>query len=190
MDYGPTIILEHVLDEVVFYTLYGHLTADSLDDLKPGDYVEKGQEFCKIGDYPINGNWPPHLHFQVITDLLDLDGTFPGVALPSQKYTWMSLSPNPSLMLNLPDGSTFSETSPTKTIQKEREDHLGPSLSLSYKTPLHIVRGWKQNLITDEGQLYLDCVNNVSHVGHCHPKVVAASTLQMGVLNTLSLIHI
>ena len=184
LDYGPTIILEHVLDEVVFYTLYGHLTADSLDDLKPGDYVEKGQEFCKIGDYPINGNWPPHLHFQVITDLLDLDGTFPGVALPSQKYTWMSLSPNPSLMLNLPDGSTFSETSPTKTIQKEREDHLGPSLSLSYKTPLHIVRGWKQNLITDEGQLYLDCVNNVSHVGHCHPKVVAASTLQMGVLNT------
>ena len=42
LDYGPTIILEHVLDEVVFYTLYGHLTADSLDDLKPGDYVEKG----------------------------------------------------------------------------------------------------------------------------------------------------
>ncbi len=184
LDYGPTIILEHAVDGLLFYTLYGHLTSDSLDHLQVGDIVEKGQEFCKIGDYPVNGNWPPHLHFQVITDLLDMKGTFPGVALPTQKNTWLNLSPNPSLLVNLPDGSTYSETNSTKTIQQDRADHLGPSLSLSYETPLHIVRGWKQNLITNEGQLYLDCVNNVSHVGHCHPQVVKALTMQMGVLNT------
>ena len=184
LDYGPTIILEHMADGFTFFTLYGHLTVDSLNGLEVGSQIEKGQSFCKIGDYPVNGNWPPHLHFQVITDLLDMEGTFPGVAFPTQKNTWMNLSPNPSLLLDLPNGSEFSQVHSAKSIELERKSHLGPSLSLSYKDPLHIVRGWKQNLITDDGQFYLDCVNNVTHVGHCHPQVIEASTRQMGLLNT------
>ena len=61
---------------------------------------------------------------------------------------------------------------------------LGPSLSLSYRTPLHIVRGEGAYLYDADGRAYLDCVNNVAHVGHAHPRVVEAGTAQMRLLNT------
>jgi 4-aminobutyrate aminotransferase-like enzyme/Ser/Thr protein kinase RdoA (MazF antagonist) len=65
-----------------------------------------------------------------------------------------------------------------------RRRHLGPSLSLAYQSPLHIVCGSRQYLYDSEGRRYLDCVNNVAHVGHCHPWVVRAVSEQMAVLNT------
>jgi len=65
-----------------------------------------------------------------------------------------------------------------------RRRHLGPSLSISYRQPLHIIRGWKQYLYDAGGRAYLDCVNNVAHVGHCHPRVVRAAAEQMALLNT------
>ena len=61
---------------------------------------------------------------------------------------------------------------------------LGPSLSLSYRTPLHIVRGEGAWLYDAAGRSYLDCVNNVAHVGHAHPRVVEAGVAQMRLLNT------
>lgn len=69
-------------------------------------------------------------------------------------------------------------------ILQLRRDHLGPSLSISYDRPLHIVRGFRQYLYDEEGRAYLDAVNNVPHVGHCHPRVVKAGQQQMAVLNT------
>ena len=71
-----------------------------------------------------------------------------------------------------------------KTIQSFRETHLTPSLSLSYNDPLHIVKGEGQYLYDGDGNQYLDAVNNIQHVGHCHPKVVAAATTQYQKLNT------
>lgn len=65
-----------------------------------------------------------------------------------------------------------------------RRAHLGPSLSLSYDRPLHIVRGWRQHLYDAGGRSYLDCVNNVAHVGHCHPRVTRAAAEQAARLNT------
>jgi 4-aminobutyrate aminotransferase-like enzyme/Ser/Thr protein kinase RdoA (MazF antagonist) len=65
-----------------------------------------------------------------------------------------------------------------------RRQRLGPSLSLSYDRPLHITHGWKQHLYDAGGRAYLDCVNNVTHVGHCHPRVVEAAARQMARLNT------
>jgi 4-aminobutyrate aminotransferase-like enzyme/Ser/Thr protein kinase RdoA (MazF antagonist) len=65
-----------------------------------------------------------------------------------------------------------------------RRKHLGPSLSLAYQSPLHIVSGSRQYLYDSDGRRYLDCVNNVAHVGHCHPRVVRAVSEQMAVLNT------
>ena len=61
---------------------------------------------------------------------------------------------------------------------------FGPSLSLSYRTPLHIVRGEGAYLFDSDGRAYLDCVNNVAHVGHAHPRVVEAGIVQMRLLNT------
>ncbi len=64
LDYGPTIILEHCLDDVVFYTLYGHLSQSSLDKLAGGKPVARGEAFATVGEPPGNGGWPAHLHFQ------------------------------------------------------------------------------------------------------------------------------
>jgi 4-aminobutyrate aminotransferase-like enzyme len=69
-------------------------------------------------------------------------------------------------------------------ILAARRQHLGPSLSISYRTPLHIVRGEGAYLYDADGRAYLDCVNNVAHVGHAHPRVVEAGIAQMRILNT------
>ncbi len=71
-----------------------------------------------------------------------------------------------------------------KDLVKERQRLLGRNLSVAYEKPLNIVRGEMQYLFDAEGRRYLDAYNNVAHVGHCHPKVVAASKRQMELLNT------
>jgi 4-aminobutyrate aminotransferase-like enzyme len=69
-------------------------------------------------------------------------------------------------------------------ILAARRARLGPSLSLAYRTPLHIVRGEGAYLYDADGRSYLDCVNNVAHVGHAHPRVIEAGIAQMRLLNT------
>ena len=71
-----------------------------------------------------------------------------------------------------------------KDLVKERQRLLGRNLSIAYEKPLNIVRGSMQYLFDDAGRRYLDGYNNVAHVGHCHPKVVAAGQRQMELLNT------
>ena len=71
-----------------------------------------------------------------------------------------------------------------KKILELRKQYLSPSLSLSYEDPIHIVRGEGQYLYNAEGLRYLDAVNNIQHVGHCHPKVVSAAMEQNALLNT------
>ena len=80
-------------------------------------------------------------------------------------------------------GKATGQVSPGE-IQALREKSISPSLSLSYDRPLHIVRGRGQYLFDGMDVTYLDCVNNVCHVGHCHPHVVAAAHAQMMQLNT------
>ena len=72
----------------------------------------------------------------------------------------------------------------TDFILDGRRRLLGRNLSVAYEKPLNIVRGEMQYLYDDEGRRYLDAYNNVAHVGHCHPKVVAAGRQQMKLLNT------
>ena len=181
LDYGPTVILEHEGPAGPFWTLYGHLQRASVANLAPGDPVEAGQTIARVGPYPENGDWPPHLHFQIMTDLLDFEGEFPGVALPRERSVWASFSPDPNLMLRLPGETTYVETI---GLEQRRKDVLGPNLSLSYDEPIHVVRGRGAYLYDSLGREYLDGVNNVAHVGHEHPAVVRAGRRQMGVLNT------
>ena len=94
-DYGPTIILEHELDGFYFYTLYGHLSLESLMGLHPGDRIGPGTPFCQVGNFPVNGDWPSHLHFQVILDMLGNWGDFPGVCLDSEKEKYSQICPDP-----------------------------------------------------------------------------------------------
>ncbi|MCC2546641.1 peptidoglycan DD-metalloendopeptidase family protein [Hymenobacter sp. BT175] len=101
-DYGPTVILEHELEGTWFYTLYGHLSRKELADLTPGQELAKGQAFATVGPFPENGDWPPHLHFQVMADLQGRSGDFPGVALPEEREQWAALCPDPNLILQYP----------------------------------------------------------------------------------------
>jgi 4-aminobutyrate aminotransferase-like enzyme/Ser/Thr protein kinase RdoA (MazF antagonist) len=184
-DYGPTIVLEHATDEgIPFFTLYGHLSQESLEGLSVGTSVAKGEAIAAIGDSNVNGGWPPHLHFQIITDMLGENGNFTGVALPSQRSIWKNLSPDPNLILGIPQERLIPDKKNVETIVQFRSRHIGRNLSISYRRPLKIVRGRAQYLFDEDGRAFLDGVNNVSHVGHCHPQVVAAGQHQMAVLNT------
>ena len=69
-------------------------------------------------------------------------------------------------------------------ILEARTRLLGRNLSIAYDKPLNIVRGEMQYLYDDENRRYLDAYNNVAHVGHCHPRVVAAGQQQIALLNT------
>ncbi len=182
-DYGPTLIVEHEMDNgQVFYLLYGHLSLESLEGKEKGMAVEKGEKIAEIGAAPVNGNWPPHLHFQVMLDMLGMEGDFPGVCFPTEAPTWLSICPDPGLFL--PGQTSNSPEKPMEEILAVRRQHLGGSLSISYQEPLHIVRGYRQYLYDRSARRYLDTVNNVPHVGHQHPRVVRAAQRQMAVLNT------
>ena len=184
-DYGPVIILEHpISDSESFFTLYGHLSRASLAGRKKGQKIIAGDKLGEIGTAEVNGGWTPHLHFQIITDLLDLDCDFPGVCRASQRQLWKALSPDPNLILRIPEGVLpRPQLSKAQTLAARRK-LIGRNLSIGYNEPLKIVRGWKQYLFDETGRRYVDAYNNVPHVGHCHPRVVAAGREQMGILNT------
>lgn len=97
LDYGPLIILRHLTPSgAPFYTLYGHLELASVSRWRVGQPVAAGEPLAAIGAPPENGNWPPHLHFQVILDLLGEGRDFPGVALYDEQAAWFALSPLPT----------------------------------------------------------------------------------------------
>jgi 4-aminobutyrate aminotransferase-like enzyme/Ser/Thr protein kinase RdoA (MazF antagonist) len=184
LDYGPLVILKHAIEDGTdFYTLYGHL-GDSALALTVGQRVAAGERFAEIGAPPTNGDWPPHLHFQLIIDLLELDRDFPGVAYSSQREIWKSLSPDPNLILGIPATRFPVEEVPKTETLAMRRRLLGRNLSISYREPLKIVRGWMQYLYDETGRAYLDAYNNVPIVGHSHPRVVRAVQSQIALLNT------
>lgn len=183
-DYGPTLVLKHQPKaDLCFFTLYGHLSPAALDRWEPGQNVAAGDLLAHIGDYPRNGNWIPHLHFQIIVDLLEQDN-FPGVCAHDLRRLYTALSPDPNLILRLPFDIAPRETTSSGNLVQRRRAALNPALSLSYQAPLRIERAAMQYLYDLHGQRYLDCVNNVPHVGHNHRRVVAAAQDQMAILNT------
>jgi len=98
LDYGPMVVLRHATDTgQIFYTLYGHLSLDTLGMIEQGQNVRAGEQIATIGSPPYNGNWPSHLHLQLILDLMSLDKDFPGVAYKSKQDYWLTLSPSPAV---------------------------------------------------------------------------------------------
>jgi murein DD-endopeptidase MepM/ murein hydrolase activator NlpD len=98
-DYGPTVILQHELEGTVFYSLYGHLSRAEWQALRVGQQLSKGEAFATVGPFPENGDWPPHLHFQLVADMGHHSGDFPGVARPSERDVWAARCPDPNLVL-------------------------------------------------------------------------------------------
>jgi len=186
-DYGHVIILEHQTDDATpFYTLYGHLSASSLATTRVGNTIRKGEIFAWLGDYHENGDWVPHIHFQIITDLLGNESNFPGVADPRLRSLWLSICPDPNLILGVQGLDDFAyKIVEAKALMERRKHMLPKNLSVSFKSdPLHIVRGHGVHLYDHHAQGYLDTVNNVAHVGHENSTIVQAGQQQMAILNT------
>lgn len=98
-NYGATLLLQHQIAGVVFYTLYGHLSKKDLE-MEPGMAIDAGTPFAHFGVPEENGYWPPHLHFQVIIDLQAHKGDYPGVCSPSQRDFYQQNCPDPTLFLS------------------------------------------------------------------------------------------
>jgi 4-aminobutyrate aminotransferase-like enzyme/Ser/Thr protein kinase RdoA (MazF antagonist) len=189
LDYGPVVILRHALPKSAggapeFFTLYGHLSASTLEKLRVGQQIARSEKFGEVGATSENGGWAPHLHFQIITDLLEYGTDFPGVARVSERRVWTNLCPDPNLLLGIPAERFPPPQNNVEETLRARGSLLGKNLSVSYQRPLKIVRGWRQYLYDDTGRAYLDVYNNVPLVGHSHPRVVGAAQEQLALLNT------
>ncbi|MEN2402438.1 peptidoglycan DD-metalloendopeptidase family protein [Flavobacterium sp. MC2016-06] len=100
-DYGPTIILEHLIENQKFYTLYGHLSLESIENLTVGERFRKGQKIATIGNQEVNGDYPPHLHFQIINNIEDYWGDYPGVCNTKDLNFYIENCPDPNLLLKI-----------------------------------------------------------------------------------------
>lgn len=182
-EYGGLVVLEHNQDGQQFYSLYGHLSVASATSHKLGAIIRAGDLIGLLGNYPENGNWAPHLHFQLMLSLFDYTTDFPGVAYHSQLDLWKGICPDPNLLFKS-DALRQIQLVSNENLVSFRKQHLGKSLSLQYEVPVKMVRGAGQYLLDQHGRKYLDTVNNVAHVGHEHPEVVRAGQQQMALLNT------
>ena len=100
-NYGPTLVLEHQAGNLKFYTLYGHLSSESLTGLRPGKTYDSGERLANLGLPEINGGYAPHLHFQIILDLQGFSGDYPGVCAEHEVKFFSNNCPNPNLLLKL-----------------------------------------------------------------------------------------
>ncbi len=100
-DYGPTIILKHTIENIEFYTLYGHLSLASIEHLKVGQTFKKGEQIATLGDSSVNGDYAAHLHFQIIKDMQDYVGDYPGVCSKMDLEFYEGNCLDPEVLLRL-----------------------------------------------------------------------------------------
>jgi hypothetical protein len=146
-----------------------------------GDRVDAGQLIAHLGDWHENGGWAPHIHFQIMTDMLAQTGNFFGVGHDSLWDVWSEICIDPNLILRLAPESFEIDPAPPEKLIARRAESLGPSLSLSYRDKLKIVRGKGCMAVRSYRAAVLDAVNNITHVGHCHPHVVQAIARQAAI---------
>ncbi|MCR9171401.1 MAG: peptidoglycan DD-metalloendopeptidase family protein [bacterium] len=100
-DYGPTIVLQHSINGKSLYSLYGHLSRESLKNIAIGQEVKRGEKIAELGDANVNGDYAPHLHFQLIRDLEGKKGDYPGVCTEEEVPKFQANCPNPLPLLRL-----------------------------------------------------------------------------------------
>ena len=101
-NYGPTLILEHRLGDDPFFTLYGHLSRSSIEEWEVGRTLSTGEQLGNLGSMHENGNYAPHLHFQLILDIGEHKGDYPGVCSQETLETFANNCPNPGILLQIP----------------------------------------------------------------------------------------
>ncbi|MGQ0737176.1 MAG: aminotransferase class III-fold pyridoxal phosphate-dependent enzyme [Acidobacteriota bacterium] len=185
LDYGGMVMLRHTTpDGDAFHTLYGHLGRASVEALTIGRQIPAGAVFATIGDRSDNGNWPPHVHVQLLVSLRETDQVPNGVADPDDYQARSALSPCPAALIGLPHAEvSWREPAQDDQLQR-RAARIAKNLKLSYHDPVRPVRAWRHLLYDVHGRPYLDAYNNVPHVGHAHPHVVEAVERHLRLLNT------
>ncbi|MEU7860828.1 aminotransferase class III-fold pyridoxal phosphate-dependent enzyme [Nonomuraea sp. NPDC049141] len=170
-----SVVLEHRTDGgVPFWTLYRHLDASSITHLTPGGELAPGD--------PLGTAGATRARLQLLTHLLGMGADFPDTAPVDEADLWRGISTDPGLVLGR--GGAARPRREADGIAARRRTNLSRAMSLSYREPLHLVRGEGAYLFDASGRPWLDLVNNVCHVGHCHPRVVAAGHRQAARLNT------
>jgi peptidoglycan LD-endopeptidase LytH len=97
-NYGPVIVLKHSFDDVHLYALHGHLTRSSIKKVEIGEQVKRGDMFARVGDFEENGNWEPHLHYQLsYRDPGKSD--MPGVVSEEDLNESLNIYPDPRIVL-------------------------------------------------------------------------------------------
>lgn len=100
-NYGPTIILEHRIENQTFYTLYGHLSVESIENIEIGTVFKKGKTLATLGDSSVNGGYSPHLHFQIIKNMEANFSDYPGVCSKKTLDFYLENCPDPNLLLKI-----------------------------------------------------------------------------------------
>ena len=180
--YGGLIIIKHKINDFSFYTLFGHLSTNKFN-YNVGDFLKKGALIGIVGNKIENGNWVPHLHFQLLLSKLNYIQDFPGVSYYSEIEIFKSLCPDPNLIFKNQNLKSYENLDLNKIINY-RKSHLGKNLSLQYEKPLYISKGEGVYLIDYNGGKYLDTLNNIAHVGHENSNVVKVAQNQIALLNT------
>jgi 4-aminobutyrate aminotransferase-like enzyme/Ser/Thr protein kinase RdoA (MazF antagonist) len=185
LDYGHAILLEHSpAPGIVFFSLWGHLSAASAKAVKIGDELKAGAVVGQMGPNTENGGWQPHVHLQLIAYRPDKAADVIGAGEPGYAEVWAELFPNPAAFAGLPPETFTKAGRSSDDLLKLRKEKLVRNLSISYKTPMKIVRGEGVHLIDDRGRAYLDCYNNVAQLGHANPEIVEVLARQAATLNT------
>jgi 4-aminobutyrate aminotransferase-like enzyme/Ser/Thr protein kinase RdoA (MazF antagonist) len=172
------LILHSPEEGVEFYTLYTDLDPQ----LEAGRKIRGGTILGTVATPASNTVGYTHVHVQLVTDLLGMGAHFPIYCKPSELSVWRSFCPDPAPLLKLPAPPPVTRA--TQDVLAARRRSIGGNLSISYRHPLQIVRGWKQYLYDETGRAWLDAYNNVAHIGHSHPRVLKAAQEQLALLNT------
>jgi hypothetical protein len=175
---GYTVLMERRTECGHGYVLYRNLSESSLkqdQSLDKGDLV--GRALC-------SDDGVSQLTIQLLSILVTDLGQVPTRCSKRDWHFWSQICMDPNRLLNLPQETFVIDHKTPEVLMEERGRLLGPSLSLSYQKKLKIVRGNGAYLIDHTGRAFLDGVNNITHVGHCHPHVVAALSQQAAILNT------
>ncbi len=184
LDYGHAVLLRHEPDGLAFYSLWGHLSAQTVRDRKVGERLKAGDVIGQLGGPHENGNWQPHVHIQLITYQPDHAGDVIGAGEASYRAVWGEVFPDPMQFVGLPPETMHAGGKAKDALLTARKSKLIRNLSISYRKPLKIVRGDGVWLIDETGRAYLDCYNNVAQLGHSNPEIVETIARQAAILNT------
>ncbi|MGE6220549.1 aminotransferase class III-fold pyridoxal phosphate-dependent enzyme [Nubsella zeaxanthinifaciens] len=154
-----------------------YLHIDGIEhQLKINESVSEGAELGKVMPVSAESLFPSHVFIQ-----LDKSGKAPMFCKPSEKKGWQLICEDPLFLIGKISGKFLENTD---HLLLKRETFIQQSQEYYYQKPMNLVRGWKQYLYDENGQVYLDAINNVAHIGHSHPKITETAVNQLKKLNT------